>query len=288
MNFTVCFAVCEANQYLLLKKVLQNCQAQEVFRLGNETRTMAIASDQVKATPFESPEDSLLEKIRWSIQQSLRKQLSRLSSDFFDAVDDFFFLNGQQDQFADNWIHLKSMRELRAKQALFEETFLDQLVQATGTADRNCSLKVGEVESANIQKQLGVHEGVEVDVAIQAMSRRAMKPYRLFIQQIKLLNTKLGDSLGQEVISGEALIITTAGSFSEAQNVFALPLEIRLIFNKLFEQHFLMKMENSFLAIINVLKKTNDLEFVDKPNKSASENCTQIQSAERVQNGLQC
>ncbi|MDP6653759.1 MAG: DUF1631 family protein [Gammaproteobacteria bacterium] len=61
-----------------------------------------------------------------------------------------------------------------------------------------------------------------------------------------------------------------------------------MIFSKLFEQHFLLKMEKSFLAIIYILKKTNDFEFVDKPYTSASENCTQIQSVERVQNGLQC
>ncbi len=165
------------------------------FPARQKTRTMAIASNQVEVTHIESPEGSSLEKIRWSIQQSLRKQLPQLSSDFFDAVDDFFFLNGQQGQFADNG---KSMRELRAKQALFEEIFLDQLIQATETSHRNCALKIGEMEPSSIQKQLDVHEGAEIDSAIQAMSRRAMKSYRLFIQQIKLLNTKLGDSLGRK------------------------------------------------------------------------------------------
>ena len=193
---------------------------------------MAISSDQVKVTQFESPDCSSLEKIRWSIQQSLRKQLSQLSSDFFDVVDDFLFLNGQQGQSADNWIYLRSMRELCAKQVLFEETFLDQLIQTTETSHRNCALKAGEVEPSSIQKQPEVHEGIEIDRAIQAMSRRAMKSHRLFIQQIKLLNTKLGDSLGQEVILGDALINATTDSFSEAQNVFALPLDIRLIFSK--------------------------------------------------------
>ena len=249
---------------------------------------MAISSDQVKVTQFESPDCSSLEKIRWSIQQSLRKQLSQLSSDFFDVVDDFLFLNGQQGQSADNWIYLRSMRELCAKQVLFEETFLDQLIQTTETSHRNCALKAGEVEPSSIQKQPEVHEGIEIDRAIQAMSRRAMKSHRLFIQQIKLLNTKLGDSLGQEVILGDALINATTDSFSEAQNVFALPLDIRLIFSKLFEQHFLLKMEKSFLAIIKLLKKANDFESVDKTYTSASENWTQIQSVERVQNGLQC
>lgn len=47
-------------------------------------------------------------------------------------------------------------------------------------------------------------------------------------------------------------------------------------------------MEKSFLAIIKLLKKANDFESVDKTYTSASENCTQIQSVERVQNGLQC
>ena len=182
--FAVCFAVCEANQSLLLKKVLKIAKRWRFSGQATKPWTMAISSDQVKVTQFESPDCSSLEKIRWSIQQSLRKQLSQLSSDFFDVVDDFLFLNGQQGQSADNWIYLRSMRELCAKQVLFEETFLDQLIQTTETSHRNCALKAGEVEPSSIQKQPEVHEGIEIDRAIQAMSRRAMKSHRLFIQQI--------------------------------------------------------------------------------------------------------
>lgn len=77
---------------------------------------MDFASEIQKIKAFESDDTVLLEKVRWSIRQRLRKQMQLLNGDFFDAVDDFLFSGGQQGQFSESANYINSMRELRAKQ----------------------------------------------------------------------------------------------------------------------------------------------------------------------------
>jgi hypothetical protein len=61
---------------------------------------MDFASEIQKIKSFESDDTVLLEKVRWSIRQRLRKQMQLLDGDFFDAVDDFLFSGGQLGQFS--------------------------------------------------------------------------------------------------------------------------------------------------------------------------------------------
>jgi len=57
--------------------------------------------------PFTLQADTvLIEKVRWSLRQRLRKQMHELSGDFFDEVDDFLFSSGQLGQFSDHSIYL--------------------------------------------------------------------------------------------------------------------------------------------------------------------------------------
>lgn len=206
-------------------------------------------------------------RLRSSLHQSVREQLQQLCTDFFDEVDDFLFASGQQGQFTDQGVYLKSMREFRAKQRLFEETLLQSisrnlkldsclLAPDSGTARRQGSSDV-------------VFEKVEVDLALQAMQRKASKYYLPFIKQIDSMNARFCIPAQQQAIVSHALIESTMGAFAEAQNVFLVKLDVRLVFIKLFEQKFLMKMDKLFLEIISILKSVSGEIFVAEPSSSA-------------------
>ena len=54
-------------------------------------------------------------------------------------------------------------------------------------------------------------------------------------------------------------------AFGEASVVFSVPLEVWIVFSKLFEQHTLLKLEKVLLDAINIVTKHRDEKFVDKP-----------------------
>lgn len=56
----------------------------------------------------------------------------------------------------------------------------------------------------------------------------------------------------------------------EASAVFSVPLEVWIVFSKLFEQHKLLKLEKVFLDAINIVTKHSDEKFVDKPYTTSS------------------
>ncbi len=193
--------------------------------------------------------------LRLSLRRSLQPQLQQLCTDFFDEVDDFLFASGPQGQFADDCVYLKAMRELRAKQRLFEETLQRAWFRSLQSGDSRTS---SAGDGRRLTRSDAVSEKVEIDLALQAMQRKASKFYLPFIRQIDAMNEKYRSSPDQQVFAGHTLIESTLDAFSQAQTVFALGLEIRLIFIKLFEQNFLMKMEDLFLDIISNLKNVND------------------------------
>jgi len=193
--------------------------------------------------------------LRLSLRRSLQPQLQQLCTDFFDEVDDFLFASGPQGQFAGDCVYLKAMRELRAKQRLFEETLQRVWFRSLQSGDSRTS---SAGDGRRLTRSDAVFEKVEIDLALQAMQRKATKFYLPFIRQIDEMNEKTRSSPDQQVIAGHTLIESTLDAFSQAQTVFALDLDIRLIFIKLFEQKILMKMENLFLDIISTLKNVND------------------------------
>ena len=77
---------------------------------------MSFATEISNATAMDAVDTVLIEKVRWSLRQRLRKQMQVLCSDFFDETDDFLFGSGQKGQFADDSIYLNAMRELRTRQ----------------------------------------------------------------------------------------------------------------------------------------------------------------------------
>ncbi len=207
---------------------------------------MSFASELQNVTQIESVDTILLEKIRWSMRQRLRKQMQLLCADLFDEVDDFLFSSGQRGQFADDRVYLKSMRELRTKQSLFEDGFLNRVMQHIKASYKDKLVQSDDIRPDIPYSQGEALEAVEIDLALHALNRKAVKFYLSFNQQIAAINSRLNVSSSQKLFSGTVFVTATTQSFSQAQTLFALPLEDRLVFIKLFEQHFLLKMDKWF------------------------------------------
>ena len=86
------------------------------------TDAMTPTSIMEYLSPLPQSEPLSVAAQRLSLRRRLQPQLQQLCTDFFHEVDDFLFASGPQGQFADDCVYLKAMRELRAKQRLFEET----------------------------------------------------------------------------------------------------------------------------------------------------------------------
>lgn len=211
----------------------------------------------------------LIEKVRWSIRQRLRKQMKSLSADLFEAVDDFLFDSGQQGQIGESGNYLTAMRELRSKQLMFEEALLDQCMQTLKTSYRVGSDSVSLIAQIN-QNHRDDIEQAEVDLALQSMHRKTNKQYTQIFRQIDAIQQSTGFVDSAKIIDGRVLLESTLLAFKQAHLQVSLPLDIRIVFLKLFEQHFLMKMEKLFLDIVSILKNLHKKEFVEKLYSSSS------------------
>ena len=193
--------------------------------------------------------------LRDSVRMRTRQQLAKLSTDFFDAADDYLFAGGGNASFADNSIYFNAMRELRTKQNLFDEAFID-IAAAMLFLLPNDSEAAGADSSRHlVDRHAEVFEMLEIDLALQAMRRKAEKLYASFNQPLDALSTRFQFLSGNNTPFRFALTHATLWSFGEAQRVFALPLDIRLIVIKLFEQHFLLKLESVYVDAIATMKQ---------------------------------
>lgn len=214
---------------------------------------------------------SLLEKFRWSLNERLCEQLRLLNSSFFDEVDDFLFTGGQSGQFIQDSVCLKSMREIRAKQELFEQTFLSCVSARLQDIVPDEAAKVTyQLANAEDESEDAVYERVEVDLALKTMQRKALKFYLPFLRRLEHLSQKEGSEKDLEFLRKDMLIENTIKAFSIAQEAFNLTLEARLILLKLFERHFLMKMEKLFLDTISIINHIDDEAFIEKLYSSSS------------------
>lgn len=215
-----------------------------------------------------SPADEVVtEKIRWSLKQRLRRQLQQLNLELFDEVDDFLFASSKQAQADAENAYLKAMRELRCKQSLFEESFLNDVLLRLYSNDF-AAQSVGEMQSS---ASLGAaFERVEIDLAFRSMQRKSDKVYGAHFKQIAILNEQLSGSPKNEIVSGVALIHSSLHAFMHSQSCFILPLDIRLILIKLFEQHFLLRMEKLLLDITSILNNARNPDFIEKLYSSSS------------------
>jgi len=211
----------------------------------------------------------LIEKVRWSIRQRLRKQMQTLSADLFEAVDDFLFSSGQQGQIGESGNYLTAMRELRTKQSEFEQSLLDQCMNTLKTSYRQGDDSLSLIATINKDSQEG-SEQLEIDLALQAMHRKVTKLYTPVFRQMDSIQQSSGFTGGSSIFDGRVLLESTLQSFRQVHTQLSLPLDIRIVFLKLFEQHFLLKMEKLFLDVVSILKNLHKKEFVEKLYSSSS------------------
>lgn len=228
---------------------------------------MKFITESNKTSQFKSTDKAVVEKIRWSLRQRLRVQLQQLIVEFFDEADDFLFSAGKQGQFEEENAYLTSMRELRTKQSFFEESFLNEFLLML----KQSQSQAGGYKNTLTSASLGAaFERVEIDLAFRSMRRKAEKLYSPHLKQIDSLNRRLCHLPSEEVISGLSLIQSSLQAFMHSQSCITLPLDIRLVFIKLFEQHFLLRMEKLLLDIISILNNVSDDKFIDKLVSSSS------------------
>ena len=221
-----------------------------------------------QATKHQSADTALIEKAGWALRQRLRKQMNQLTGSFFDEVDDFIFEAGKQGQFTEGSDYLGAMREIRAKQVLFEETFLDTV---SGNMDSDGSqFDCFTAQSRQKSESPVIFESMEIELAVSTMARKANKYYTPYVKQIEELISAIEANKEKHLISGNTLVSSVLLGFVQAQDVIKINLEIRLVFMKLFEQHFLMEIEKLFLDSISILNNIDNKQFVDRLYSSSS------------------
>lgn len=229
---------------------------------------MSVVTISKHRTP---PDTVLLEKVRWSLRQRLRKQMSLLNCDFFDELDDFLFSSGRGGQLASDGAYLKAMRELRARKSLFEDQLLEKTIATIKNSYRQDPATLQQTIAAAQRAGDGaVYESVEIDLAIQSMARKAEKAYFAISKQIDSLQERHGLTDSRQLLAPRILLTATLAAFRDAQSVFSLSLEVRLLFIKLFEQHFLQKLEKLFADVISIIHNMNDPVFVERLYSSSS------------------
>lgn len=218
-----------------------------------------------------APDTVLLEKIRWSFRQRFRKQVQLLLGEFFDEVDDYFFTTGQNGELCSESACLNAMRELRAKQSCFEAQFLD-----TAIANIKQSYNVGIIDlgddndlAANAQSDHGMGD-VEVDLALHAAQRKSGKHHTAIIQRIKNLQSGSGNTPAIQLIDPEVILQSVDVAFGKAHRSLSLPLELRLLFIKLFERLVMLRLDRIYQDVISIIHNANDPAFVEKLYSSSS------------------
>ena len=109
-----------------------------------------------------------------------------------------------------------------------------------------------------------IFESMEIELAVSAMARKANKFYSTHRKQIESLFSAIEAKKGKHLIRGNTLVSTVLLGFVEAQDTIRINLEIRLVFMKLFEQHFLMNLEKLFLDNFSILNNIDNKQFIDR------------------------
>jgi len=221
-----------------------------------------------------APDTVLLEKIRWSFRQRFRKQAQLLLGEFFDEVDDYFFTTGQNGELCSESACLNAMRELRTKQSYFEEQFLDAAIaniKQSYNADVIGLAGIGADNdlSATAQTDDGMGD-VEVDLALHAAQRKSGKHHTAIIQRIKNLQGGASDSPPILLVDPEVILQSIDVGFCKAHLLLTLPLELRLLFIKLFERHVMLRLDRIYQDVISIIHNANDPAFVEKLYSSSS------------------
>jgi len=152
--------------------------------------------------------------------------MHQLCWSFFDEVDDFIFVSGQQGRLPINSDYLGAMREIRNKQILFQRTFLHSVSVFLERENKgNHSVVQQAVQRIELP---AIFERMEVELAIETMNRKANKTYKPFMKQIESLTLPIVHEERKYLAGSNALVSSALIGFSEAQNIFAINLDVSL------------------------------------------------------------
>jgi len=225
---------------------------------------MTRTTKQVKATPSSKKTHNTAEKIRWCLQQRLCEQLRHLSIDLVEETSDAF-LNLPASERTFGSLHaLNLMREIRTKGCIFTDLFVELF-------DRNIQpalgLELQNATSLDIPEFMDPDsdfEKLELELASQAMQRKAYKQYSALIKQLETCNKSKKTDESVFVDNKDPLIRSIINAFNAARGIFKLPIEAKLIFCKTFEKHLLLNMDKLYQDTINILENGENDKFLEK------------------------
>lgn len=189
---------------------------------------------------------------RTRLQRALVRRLvlrfRHLCADVFDELDDFIFASGRKGQLGDDAGYLESMREIRNRRQGFEASFLTALEQLL-LSDR-------PERQALVTDKL-TPEQEELRLSLAVMRRKALKAYAEPLAQLATMQSGgqhdgLDHSLGKEFPVAQVL-----AALESSHQVFTLPLALRLVLFKLFEQHLVMQLHPIYAETIRILQRAN-------------------------------
>jgi|GEM_PF-5643762 len=246
--------------------------------LESEAQPMGVSSErqapepggELRGRPGWMQNSKQIRKLRSSFRRRFLKQLAILLSDFFDEVDDYFFLDCRSGELCGEKAALDARRELLRKQKQFESTFLDSVqgvlktgeeCMATGSVELDSGVPLNAIGDA--QSQIS---DVEIDLALHAAQRRASKYYAEVLNRISA-QQKLKSC---ELIVPASILRSVDIGFEAAQRLVVLPLELRLLFIKLFERHVMLRLDQVFQDLLVILKNLENKSFVEKFHAASS------------------
>jgi len=232
--------------------------------------------------------------IRCILAEQIYEQIQQLNNALFDKIDDALFAVPWQGHPNGTNNYLNAIREIRNKKAWFDEVFMSSLgaevdsylyqvkpVEKTQGKNpeetKSESLELDSendssriIESKSFETKESVYEKMEIDLALQGMQRRAVKLYAPLNRQLNEIpdgQLRFGDSTTEA--NDDNMVLAVIQGLKSSRGVFNIPLELKLVFLKHFEQTLLLKMEMIYLGLINVLNNQADTDFMDQFISSA-------------------
>jgi len=216
--------------------------------------------------------ENTYDKAMWALQERMRERMRQLCSNFFDAIDDSLFSSSEQAGCYDKQQEfISAMREIRTKQKHFVEDYIDRinyLFQYSSPQKAGIpGVDPTDRDSLDSEK---IFERMELDLALKAMLGKGKRTYGNYISRIAKHKNFANYCIGEHNPTEDLLLTQSIEAFAYASNIFDISLEIRLVVFKLFEKHFLMKIEKIYLDILVILDKLSDERFVNKLYQSTT------------------
>jgi len=223
------------------------------------------------------------------VQGEVNKCLLGLFTDMMDHADDFLFkLTEQAADAFERKKCLTALRTIRVKRGRIEQCFNSALVNSSFVAGAADSLeRINSLERMNSLERINSPERknqLEVALAIKSMVSRATKVYLAAEKNLSLVLNSLPQfcaSASEPPKKTQVLsYVGIATAFDKAFQGFSLPIDIRIMLYKMFEQRVLLKLEGTYEHVHGFILKSEGVPKILKQrlataDKGSSE-CLQV------------